>query len=236
MAYGGKRGAGDRVLESKHVIGLFLLMLLFSGIFFTLGYVMGRNQYDGQVRAAMNGASRPEPVLMPKADPAHKSSKKTVEGSPTTDAFDPSTSSSDPVWDISETKRPAASEPRLEPAPRAPAVQATSKQVNTASKLQPQPVSTVSTSMPARSSKGAASAPAIPNGALVLQVAALLKQEDALGIASNLQKKHYAAYVQTPTKDKYYRVQVGPFKDQKAADAAKKGLDGEGFNAFYVKH
>jgi hypothetical protein len=48
MASGGRRSAGDRVLESKHVIGLFLLMLLFSGVFFTLGYVMGRNQYDMQ--------------------------------------------------------------------------------------------------------------------------------------------------------------------------------------------
>ena len=49
---GRKRGAGERVLESRHVIGLFLLMLVFSAVFFTLGYVMGRNQYDGQVRAA----------------------------------------------------------------------------------------------------------------------------------------------------------------------------------------
>ena len=65
MASGGKRGASDRVLESKHVIGLFLLMLLFSGVFFTLGYVMGRNQYDGQVRAAMNAPGKPEPVYMP---------------------------------------------------------------------------------------------------------------------------------------------------------------------------
>src|SRR5271168_3937969 len=53
MASGGKRGsAGERVLEGRHVIGLFMLMLLFSGVFFTLGYVMGRNQYDMQVRAA----------------------------------------------------------------------------------------------------------------------------------------------------------------------------------------
>jgi hypothetical protein len=37
MASGGKRGgAGERVLESRHVIGLFMLMLLFSGVFFTL--------------------------------------------------------------------------------------------------------------------------------------------------------------------------------------------------------
>ena len=69
MASGGKRGAGERVLESKHVIGLFLLMLLFSGVFFTLGYVMGRNQYDGQVSAATTNARTPErePVVPAKA-------------------------------------------------------------------------------------------------------------------------------------------------------------------------
>src|SRR5437879_13272133 len=73
MASGGRRGgAGERVLESKHVIGLFMLMLLFSGVFFTLGYVMGRNQYDGQVRAASNPRTlQPTPVA-PKSDPAAK--------------------------------------------------------------------------------------------------------------------------------------------------------------------
>ena len=39
------------MLEGRHVIGLFLLMLLFSAVFFSLGYVMARNQYAGQVRA-----------------------------------------------------------------------------------------------------------------------------------------------------------------------------------------
>src|SRR5579883_2485659 len=52
MASGGKRGAGERVLEGRHVIGLFLLMLLFSGVFFTLGYLMGRDSFSSQVRAA----------------------------------------------------------------------------------------------------------------------------------------------------------------------------------------
>src|SRR5258707_11989062 len=61
MASGGRRGVGERVLESRHVIGLFLLMLVFSGVFFALGYVMGRNQYDGQVRAASNSIDIFEP-------------------------------------------------------------------------------------------------------------------------------------------------------------------------------
>src|SRR5262249_58382748 len=62
MPSGGKRGAGERVLESRHVIGLFLLMLLFSGVFFTLGYVMGRGQFDGQVRAATTSHSATDDI------------------------------------------------------------------------------------------------------------------------------------------------------------------------------
>ena len=69
MASGGKRGgAGERVLESRHVIGLFMLMLLFSGVFFTLGYVMGRNEYDGSVRAATDFFKKPSNSVSPKAE------------------------------------------------------------------------------------------------------------------------------------------------------------------------
>jgi cell division septation protein DedD len=228
MAFGGKRGAGERVLESKHVIGLFLLMLLFSAVFFTLGYVMGRNQYDGQVRAAANAAGH-EPVYMPKSDPAPK---KTVQPAVTSNESDPATTSSNSDWDQLNNKT-AESEPRLQPQPKQSAPVPT-KPVNAkaTSKVAPEPVPAA----PVRSSKTITSAPAIPSGAAVLQVAALLRQDDALAIASTLQKKRFAAFVQPPQKDKYYRVQVGPFRDQKAAEAAKKGLEGEGFKAFYVKH
>jgi septal ring-binding cell division protein DamX len=231
MAYVGRRGVGERVLESKHVIGLFLLMLLFSGVFFTLGYVMGRNQYDGQVRAAMNGMNRPEPaVLLPKAEPTPK---KSVANPPPLTESDPATSASGSDWTFYGNNKPAKSEPRLEPAPKSPAVPPVSRAVSAKGKVQPQPISAPA---PARSSGGTANAPAMVGGGIILQVAALVNQGDASAIASGLLKKHYAAYVQTPTKDKYYRVQVGPFRDQKAAEEAKKGLEDEGFRAFYVKH
>jgi len=60
------RGAGERVLESRHVIGLFMLMLLFSGVFFTLGYVMGRNEIDGPVRAATDFFGKPGNSVFPR--------------------------------------------------------------------------------------------------------------------------------------------------------------------------
>jgi cell division septation protein DedD len=228
MASGGKRGAGDRVLESKHVIGLFLLMLLFSGVFFSLGYVMGRNQYDGQVRAAMS-AGKAEPVYMPKTDAAPQ---KSTDDATTPADNDPSTQPSASAWNFPSTSSPANVDPHLDTRPVSKPVEPTSNSTNTRSKVQTQPVAIRTTSKNGKSM----SAPTIPSGAYVIQVAALLRQDDALVIAGNLQKKHYSVYVQTPQKDKYYRVQVGPFKDQKSAEAAKKGLQGEGFKAFFVKH
>lgn len=226
MASGGKRGAGERVLEGKHVIGLFLLMLLFSGVFFTLGYVMGRNQYDGQVSAAITNSRTPErgPVVPAKPEPAPK---RTAEAPPAATESDPATSGNNSDWEFYGSSKPAKGEPHLEPVPKAPATSPASKTVNAKARVEPAPPS-------AKTSKPVTNAPLIPNGALILQVAALTKQDDALSIAGSLQKKHFAAYVQPLQKDKFYRVQVGPFKEKKAADAAKKGLESEGFKAFYV--
>jgi cell division septation protein DedD len=68
-----------------------------------------------------------------------------------------------------------------------------------------------------------------------LQVAALRTESDALSVASDLRKKKFPAFVQTPQGDKFYRVQVGPYTDQKAVQAAKKGLETAGFKAI-IKH
>jgi len=54
---------------------LFLLMLVFSGVFFALGYVMGRNQYDGQVRAESTPRATPDPVFQSKNDLAARRQK-----------------------------------------------------------------------------------------------------------------------------------------------------------------
>jgi len=225
----GRRSAGERVLEGKHVIGLFLLMLLFSGVFFTLGYVMGRNQYSGQVNASNNGLHTAEPpVYIPssKSEPAPK--KMDAPPASDTPVTNPEAPVKGGIWDIG-TK--SSSEPRLEPAPKsAQEVQSSpTRSLNAKAK-------TDATTASVKSVKNSTTGSLIPSGALLLQVAALTKQDDALEIASSLQKKHFAAYVQPPQKDKFYRVQVGPFRDQKAADAAKKGLEGAGYKAFYVKH
>jgi cell division septation protein DedD len=224
MASRTKRGAGERVLESRHVIGLFLLMLLFSGIFFTLGYVMGRNQYDGQVRASTaphDGVY--DPLVTPKPLPGkhgNTASQITVTGSAKTPPNDPAVQNN-PGWDVHEFETPKNETNRLEPAATAAPVQKNSS------------VAVKNTS--AVTARANPKAPLVPAGSYTLQVAAVTNQADALDLAARLQKKKFPAFVLSPQEDKFYRVQVGPYADQKAADAAKKGLDTAGFKAI-VKH
>jgi cell division septation protein DedD len=228
MGSGGRRGAGERVLESRHVIGLFLLMLVFSGVFFALGYVMGRNQYAGQVRASESGIDSTEPLVKPKPEVAPK--KTAPAPSDSTDS-DPATSTaSDSTWSFYDKEKSSKVAPHLETPPKPSPTQSLTKQVSNRNSAPP------SVAPRAPVERNSASAPVVTNGAIILQVAALAKQDDALALAGSLQRKHFSAYVQPPHKDKYYRVQVGPFKDQKSADAAKKGLESAGFKAFVVKH
>jgi cell division septation protein DedD len=199
------------VLEGRHVIGLFFLVLLFSGVFFTLGYVMGRNQYDGQVRAATSPRVSAGVEIAPKSNAAAKRSPDSISSAPTADSTTPPSSD----WEFYHAGDSKPAEARLKPAPAAKN-DGSAKPSNA-------------------SSKTAVNAPLIPNAAYSLQVAALRKESDAFDLATRLQKKKFPAYVLSPRADKYYRVQVGPYADQKAADAAKKGLEGAGFKAI-VKH
>ena len=117
MASGGKRGsAGERVLEGRHVIGLFFLMLLFSGVFFTLGYVMGRNQYDGQVRAATSSRTPAAVDVAPKSDPAAKRSPDKISSPPASDSAAPPSSD----WEFYHAGDSKPAEARLKPAPSRP--------------------------------------------------------------------------------------------------------------------
>jgi len=199
------------VLESRHVIGLFMLMLLFSGVFFTLGYVMGRNEYDGSVRAATDFFKKPGTSATPKAEVNSKRTNNPVPAGKPTDTAAPPNSD----WEFYHAGDNKKTEDHLKPVPMV-----------------------VKTTAPPRTAGGsskALGAPFIPGGSYTLQVAALKKELVALELANRLQKKKFPAFVLPPQGDKYYRVQVGPYADSKSADAARRGLEDAGFKAI-VKH
>jgi DedD protein len=213
MAGSSKRG-GDRVLESRHLVSLFLGVVLLCGVFFTLGYVMGHNQYGGPVHAS-ESADADQPVNHPTPKP------KAGQGPA------PAAAPANNEWDfyskknaddtVNSISRPAAS----------PSASLAARPVNPAAPAM------VPNAPAARTVPNAArfQPPKLNKGAVVLQVAAVTHESDAMAMADVLQQKHFPSFVVTPTNDSFYRVQVGPYSDVQAADAAKQALDHAGFIA-----
>jgi cell division protein FtsN len=216
-----KSSAGERVLEGRHVIGLFFLMLLFSGVFFTLGYVMGRNQLDTQVRASSTHGN--DTLLPLKAEPSAKPNKSPVStpgnSDPATDVTTPPSSE----WEFYRVGDKNSSNNHLKPPPAI------------SSSAQPKAIATSAKSASSSAGRPTVAAPAIPRGSYLLQVVALRTESDAVSVANELRKKKFPAFVQSPQGDKYYRVQVGPYADLKAMQTAKKDLETAGFKAI-IKH
>jgi len=213
----GKRGGGDRVLESRHLAGLFLGIVVLCSVFFTLGYVMGRTQYGGSAVHAAASADKPAAVAR-------------VPGKPSPEAAPTTVPAPAGEWDFYTKKDNDHLQPAANPAPAAapappPSVAVASPPSSSTAK-EPSPA-------PAQPAPEAAhlAPPKLLKGTIVLQVAALTQQSDAMAMAAALQKKNFPAFVVAPTADKFYRVQVGPYPDDHAVQSARSALDRAGFKA-----
>ena len=227
MAGTSRRGGGDRVLESRHLIGLFLGVVLLCCVFFTLGYVMGKTQYGNSPVQAASLEKAPQPLAprsaraaaQPKSSPEWDfyTDKKTTDiplkparrGEPAR-LGGPAPAPSRRIESASAPALPAASAPA--PVRRQPALSAGRLASETPARFRP---------------------PRISKNAVVLQVGALRSESDALAMAGVLQQKGFPAFVIAPTTDGFYRVQVGPFATQAIGDKAKHSLQREGFKAIY---
>jgi DedD protein len=206
MARNGSRGGGERVLESRHLVGLFLGVVLLCGVFFTLGYVMGRNQYGGSVHAA-ESLSR---------NASSAKSRETEPPAGTADDFFPDKKDTDHLERASPAKSASSSNAPSRPNAAAPV---------------PASKPAVTDAKPSQRYQ----APAPSRATILLQVAALRRQGDALEMAEAIQQKKFPAFVVTPGPDNFYRVQVGPYQDMATAEAAKRALEQFGFKPI-IKH
>jgi len=208
MGGGGKRGGGDRILESRHLVGLFLGVVLLCGVFFTLGYIMGHTQYDTSVHAA--DVAAPKPALS--SAPSPKSEPEVDRpAAPSVNEWDFYSKKPDDRLYSSSGSSPSQPPdgPSRDPQPRASAKPAIAP-----------------ARMPAHFE-----APHMLKNSIVLQIAALRRAGDALALADALEQRRFPAFVVTPAADPYYRVQVGPYGSESAAEAAKRALDHQGFKA-----
>ena len=132
-----------------------------------------------------------------------------------------------PSPNASPTNRPSANSSKSADQPRAAAD----------SKSQPAQsspdASSTSGSVPTPD-QGASPAAASGSGYFV-QVAAVSKQEDAEALVESLKGRQYSAFIVTPSPDKFFHVQVGPFTDIKEAESMRAKLVSDGYNPILKK-
>ncbi len=163
------------MLESRHLVGLFLLLVVIFGVVFTLGYLMGRSQFDPKLRATVGSPPGSEAPPAPAASSGAKSKAKQEPE----DAQVPKKSSD---WDFYHSADPQASADHLQPPPKLAPTPAPAKPATA-----PKPATVTASKSAAKPEKPSAGAgdPLIPRGAIMLQVAAVLHQDDALALGAS---------------------------------------------------
>lgn len=179
---------------------------MLCAVFFTLGYVMGRTQF-----APVN-ANNPHEGINPIA-PATNPPPQTHP--------DPNANSIDTKWNFEDKSNVLQPQPAPKPAAPAP-----SKSKPVASTKPAPPISTAE----ARELKKYGP-PVMKKGSVILQLAALSKESDAISMVDELNKKRFPSFVITSASDTLYHVQVGPYPDMPSAEKAKDALDHAGFKA-----
>jgi DedD protein len=216
-------------LGMTSLLGIFFGLVLICGIFFGLGYSLGRGSSAHTASAAAetdSSATSANHLPKPSADPAANQNAATSRRNTGAE-------NSAPDEDTSSVTVPTDSDSGQTSAARTPAALPLS-----AAQPVPRPVLTA-TQTPAQNSAQARTAPAVPSAnasagpssSVMVQIAAISRQEDADVLVSALKRKGYSATERSEPQDKLLHVQVGPFASRDEAKAIRAKLLADGYNA-----
>jgi DedD protein len=224
----GEDGQYELVLETRQVLVIFLFAVVLCGVFFGLGFVVGRHSTGAGTAGAQattaitSGAgdkkqsalSPAERVVTPAADatPVDTAPPATPDKEPEKPAEKPAEKPVERPVEKPPAERPVEKPPVEKPRVEPPRVEPGEKP-----KPAPTPV---------------APPAAAPSGPIVLQVSAHGKREDAEPVVALLRRKNFPAAIVTVPTDALYHVQVGPYATLPEAEAAKKLLEEQGLKPY----
>lgn len=210
------------LLGNKQLLGVFFVLAVLFAVFFTAGYMVGRNSGDkkiADVTAVPKSASSDGQIA------ADSGESHVVAPDPSTSASDqgPNPQTQDPQL--------TSSKPAVQPAAsgrRASSREKTSSAVKRAQAQEPAQVEE-------RDPVPASEAPVPAGHKTYLQVAALSRAE-ADAVAKVLNKKGFRTHVAPKPGTEWYRVLVGPVRDAGDLNATRDALKSKGFREVFVQH
>ncbi len=194
-------GEFELILANRQLLSVFFIVVVLFGVFFTMGYIVGRNSGPAQVDVASARKTEVKPIVVD--SPARQ------DAPPATSA--PVNDTPAPVTSTAQQQQPPAEEVKPQDAPVTKEPPPAKKE--SAKKEKPAPIPT--------SSQPAA-------GQTYLQLAATAKAEANVMVDVLHQKKFKAIAVEIPEKPGVFRVLVGPLADG-SLNKTKSDLQSSGF-------
>lgn len=231
---------GDITLGPGKLLGLFFMLVAVCGVFFAIGYSLGKTSAREQAvndKTALNASlsvpavgdssvGKPSAVVSPKNEPPVAEEAPASKSQPDMTFYNAVRQNDHGSQSVStEAAQPAGSKGKPEQAPDSQVAKAATPAQSDSAK--PVPV--------VKSESAGETKPAIAtvaSGGFVVQIAAVSREEDAAALAGALRKKSYSVFVvnNPAVHDKLFHVQVGPFATLQDAEAMKAKLTGEGYN------
>ena len=200
-------GEKELVLGNRQLISLYFVVVALCGVFFAMGYLIGRNSTKGIVASATAGADGNTPAASsaPAAPPPS-------DGGPPPDTPVATDNPGGPEAQPAGVQTQPAQDTPVQPAANPPAPSA-----------------------PALQTKAASAVVTPESGATYLQVTAL-HRGDADNLVKTLREQSLPAIVAASSKEDLFRVLVGPYHQTAQVAEAKDKLKALGFaNAFVQK-
>jgi cell division protein FtsN len=213
-------GEYELVLGNRQLLSAFFIIVILFGVFFTMGYVVGRN-------SAPAAAASPMPVPVATSQRPDAASSPPVQSAPPPAAAPTETPTTAPVQETKPAKQPDT----VETKPVAPP----------AGRQAPRKIETqveVSTFPPRASARPASASGAVAvnpgPGNMYLQVAAAAQPQAGV-VVDTLKQKGFPALLAQGPNATLFRVMVGPFADASTLGKAKADLENAGFKPIVRK-
>lgn len=227
-----EEGEFELVLGNKQLLSVFFLVVLLLGVFFSMGYIVGRN--TAPASSSLSASNRQPPIMVDSTGrvPGGAAPIAAV-APPPVDISKPS-----PSDEGRQPKPEPVKPPRPEPVvakPEPPKPEPLKVAVAKPEPVKPEPVKPPKPE-PVKPPKPepVKPAPAASKGGNYLQVVAT-KRADAEQVVAKLGKQGFAAIISPVPNSDLVRVLVGPLGDSDAVSKTKNGLTSAGFKPMLRK-
>ncbi len=201
-------GEFELILGNRQLISVFLIVVILLGVFFSMGYIVGRNSATAALPVETAHSGSPDAPAPAASTPA-----------PAPTATEPAPAAPEPAPESTHPAQTASEQPvePPAPAPAPPAPKPAAKAVAKAAKPSPAPPA------PVMSGSGGE-----PGPGQYWQVVAT-SRPDAEIITEALVKKGFHAVLAPAPKEGVFRVLVGPLKDAATQSQTRTQLEAAGF-------